>query len=379
MGLFMGEGIKSFWLGIFILVTVGLAAWLLLFLRPSVGDCGTELRVRFTNIQSVSIGTRVTFAGKPVGEVTKIETIENARENPPNTSGDIYFYELKLCVDSAIKIYNYDEIIFSTQGLLGEKTIAIIPKAAPPGEPTAVQVTNDILYGRSMDTLEETLAQLSSVGEVFESTMERVNDFIDINMDDFHETLVHISEAAENFNTFIDKVNQNELTSKAVNAADALASAMKRADHFFKDISDSGLIKRVTDGEGTIGKLLNSDSFYLQMQAVMCKMETVLSDIGNYGLLFQYDRSWKRKRIMKENQMRQMCSAECAVQFFNSEMCEVENTLDRVSRLLCKMPCEGDPCFEQSFRELLWRVEHLQSSLQNYNEMMFKHYCERSN
>lgn len=375
----MGDGIKAFWLGVFILITVGLAAWLLLFLRPSVGDCGTELTVRFTNIQSVSIGTRVSFAGKPVGEVTKIETIADARENPPNASGDIYFYELKLCVDSSVQIYSYDEIIFSTQGLLGEKTIAIIPKATPHGEPPATLVTHDVLYGSSMDTLEETLAQLSSVGEVFERAMENINDFIDINMDDFHETLVHISEAAESFNTFVDKVNQNEFTERAVKAADAIASTMKKADNFFENINDSGLVGKITNGKGTIGRLLNSDSFYLQMQAVMCKMETVLSDISNYGLLFQYDRSWKRKRIVKEHEMQQICSPKLAAQFFNREMCEVENTLDRVSSLLYKMPCEPDPCFEQAFRELLGRVEHLQRSLQNYNEMMFNNYCERSN
>lgn len=374
----MSDGIKAFWLGVFIIITVAVAAWLLLFLKPSVGDCGTVLKVRFANIQNVSIGTRVTFAGKPVGEVIKINTIPNARANPPTSAGDIYFYELDLCVDSSVEIYNYDDILFSTSGLLGEKSISIIPKAAPPGEPAPHEVTDDILYARSVDSLEETLVKIGDVADVFESAMTRINEFLDANMEEFHDSLVNISEAAGTFNTFLDQLNKENFTAKAVEAAESIAGAMRRADVFLKDLNDSELIRKLSNGQGTLGRLLNSDSFYLQMQAVMCKLETVLGDISNYGLLFQYDRSWQRKRIAKENQIKQMCSPAQAAAFFNEEMCEINNNLERVERFLnCTCCPSEDPCVAEAFRELLGRVEHLQCTLKNYNEMMFEEYCRR--
>ncbi len=131
----MGERFKEFWFGIFIIISIVVIAWFLLFLQPSVGDGDTVLKVRFTNVQGISNGTRVTFAGRPVGEVKKIEQIANGRTELAEEDGDIYFYELLLRVDSSVHIYNYDEIMFSTSGLLGEKSIAILPKSPSPGQP----------------------------------------------------------------------------------------------------------------------------------------------------------------------------------------------------------------------------------------------------
>ncbi|MCH9609575.1 MAG: hypothetical protein S4CHLAM45_15070 [Chlamydiales bacterium] len=344
----MSDGIKAFWLGVFIIITLAIAAWLLLFLRPTVGDGGEVLTVRFVNIQNVSIGTRVAFAGKPVGEVIKISEIPDARALPATSNGDIYFYQLELEVDSSVQVFSYDEILFSTAGLLGEKSISINPKAAPAGAPPPANITHDILYARSSDSLEQTLAQMTDVADVIESTMQQVGEFLDVNMEPFHTTLLSVT------------------------------NAMGQADLFLKDLNDSKLIDKMSSGEGTLGKLLNSDSFYLQMQALMCKIETVMNDISNYGLLFQYDKSWQRKRLAKENQLKQMCTPTAAVNFFNNEMCEISNTLDRVERMLSTVDCpEQDACFAESFRELIGRVECLQRSLQNYNEMMFKEYCNR--
>ncbi len=382
----MGDGIKAFWLGVFIIITVGVAAWLLLFLRPTVGDGGTLLRVRFSNIQNVAIGTRVTFAGKAVGEVVKIDELFDARSEPPDASGNLYFYQLDLRVDSSVKIYNYDEIIFSTSGLLGEKSIAIVPRAAPAGAPPPHDVTSDILYARSTDTLEETLSQFSDVAGVFETTMTHINEFLDANMEEFHETLTSVNAAADSITIFADQMTESELACKASDAAEAVTKAMNSASSVFNEVTRTNLVGKVsrtvdqiTSSEGTLGRLLNSDSFYLQMTAVMCKLETVLGDIGNYGLLFQYDKSWKRKRIAKENCMRQLCTPQQAACFFNQEMCEVVQTLDRVERLLCRLDCcpsQQDPCFSNSFRELMGRVENLLSSLKSYNEMLFQQYCQ---
>ena len=65
----MNDRVKAFWLGIFIIIGIIITTWLVLFLKPSVGDGKTTLTVRFSNIDKVEEGTRVTFAGKPVGEV----------------------------------------------------------------------------------------------------------------------------------------------------------------------------------------------------------------------------------------------------------------------------------------------------------------------
>lgn len=358
----MGDGIKAFWLGLFIIITLSVAAWLLLFLRPTVGDCGHVLKVRFANIQNVSIGTRVTFGGKPVGEVLKIQEIPNARTLPPDASGNYYFYELDLCVDSSVTLYNYDEIVFSSAGLMGERSIAILPKAAPAGKPPAHEVTQQILYARSTDDVQEALTKLADVADVFEHAMSLLSEFLDENMEDFHHTLHAVGEMATTANELFVQARDSHLLAHLDDAATTLGSTF-------------GQLSR---GEGTLGRLLTSDSFYLQLTAVMCKLETVLNDISSYGLLFQYDRRWQRKRSVKECQMQRLCSPEAAMTFFNNQICEVTNSLERVERLLCqlKRPPADDECFSKGFCELMGRVEHLTLSLKTYREMLFENYCD---
>ncbi len=72
----MGDKIKAFWLGLFIVVAIALLIWLVMFLKPSVGDGAVQLRVLFTNIDKVTTGSRVTYAGRPVGEVIAIREIK---------------------------------------------------------------------------------------------------------------------------------------------------------------------------------------------------------------------------------------------------------------------------------------------------------------
>lgn len=383
MGISMGDGFKAFWLGLFIVITVAVAAWLLLFLRPTVGDCGKILKVRFSNIQNVAIGTRVTFGGKPVGEVVKINEVEDARSKPSDTAGNFYFYELDLCVDSKVKVYSYDEIVFSTQGLLGEKSIAILAKAAPPGMPPAHEISSDVvLYARSTDDLQETLTKLTDVAEVFESAMERFNEFLDENMEEFHSTVIAVGEAASSLCGLVNEATETDFIGRMGRAADSLASAMATTECVINDLKNTGILDtfgQLARGEGTLGRLLTSDCFYLQVTAMMCKLETVLNDISNYGLLFQYDRKWQRKRLCKERAMEQLSSPREAVGFFNTQVCEITNSLDRIERLLYQMEtrCDDtDPCFAEGFRELMGRVENLMMNLKNYRELLFEEYCE---
>src|SRR5947209_20418902 len=100
----MAASIKNILIGIFVLTAIGIIVFMVLFLHPSVGDNAKTLRVRFTDIDKVNVGTRVTFAGRPVGEVVSIQELPDARTNRISKNGDIYVYELVLKVDSAVDV-----------------------------------------------------------------------------------------------------------------------------------------------------------------------------------------------------------------------------------------------------------------------------------
>ena len=88
----MSDKLKNILIGIFTLMAIGITIAIILFLQPSIGDGKKTLKVRFSNVAGINIGTRVSFAGKPIGEVIKIEEVENARDLPTDGLGRIYYY-----------------------------------------------------------------------------------------------------------------------------------------------------------------------------------------------------------------------------------------------------------------------------------------------
>jgi phospholipid/cholesterol/gamma-HCH transport system substrate-binding protein len=304
----MTERVKAFWLGVFIIGAIILASLLILFLKPSVGDGQVTLRVRFSDIDKVSEGTRVTFAGKPVGVVKQIKEIANPRKAAADASGNLYIYELILKVDSSVKIYEYDEIVFATSGLLGEKSIAIIPKSPPPGAPPPHEVTGEILYARSTDKLQDTFSQITRVAITFENTLEEVNGFLATNREEFRIALHSLSGAAEQVHTFLARANEIDIAGRVSTVSDNLVAALSKAEVFFTNAEQERVLEKagrtldsllqlteqISYGEGTLTRLLNSDCFYIQLTTVLCQLQAILHDIKTYGILYQFDRRWQR-------------------------------------------------------------------------------------
>jgi phospholipid/cholesterol/gamma-HCH transport system substrate-binding protein len=320
----MGEKFKLFWLGVFVLVGIALISWLLLFLKPVTGNGELLLTVRFSNIEKVSIGTLVTFAGKPVGEVKEIREITNSRNGPSDEYGNLFIYELILRVDSSVQVFTYDEINFATAGLLGEKSIAIIPKSAPFGAPPPQEVTLEVLYARSIDKLEATLHQVTDVAQGLENTMEGINQFLTTNAEDFTAALKSFSKAAEEVTTFLGSANKADFINKTAETIETASATFSQATILFTEAIERDLLggfhsitSQLASGEGTIGRLLSNDCFYLQLTDVMCKLDRLVNDINNFGLLFQYDRGWQR--LQRERMLEERCSFQSLGMYRNTD------------------------------------------------------------
>src|SRR5271167_1550541 len=103
----MGKQTKNMLIGLFVILACAVIVWLILFLKPGVGDGKQTLYVRFSTINQINVGTRVLFAGRPVGEVVAVQEIQDARKKPmSDVLGEIYYYQLVLKVDSSVKVYD---------------------------------------------------------------------------------------------------------------------------------------------------------------------------------------------------------------------------------------------------------------------------------
>lgn len=325
----MSTSLKNILIGFFVLSAVGIMIFMLLFLHPNVGDNGKTLRVLFTDIDKVNIGTRVTFAGKPVGEVISIKELPDARNSRSTDHGDIYVYELVLRVDSSVEVFNTDIISLRTSGLLGERNVEINPQPLKKGE-KLVQVDDKVLYAAQTTSMEETMQQIWHLSEQFGVILEDVhlilNDFKEreivpkiqtvvnntaeisekVNhslqtVDAILENMYTLSDRAHRSWTTVDRTldNFHELSLKAEHSISSVDSVIDNLNTGSKNVvalteKANEIMNYTQEGKGTLGQLFIGDDFALQLKSLIHRGEGVMNDIGNYGLLFHLDKRWQR-------------------------------------------------------------------------------------
>lgn len=395
----MADQLKNFIIGLFVVAALGIVMFILLFLHPSIGDERQVLHVRFADLEKVNVGTRVTFAGRPVGEVYQINDIENGREGPHDDYGHVYVYEVTLHIDSGIIVYDIDEISLRTAGLLGERSVAIMPMAAKPGQIPRRVTKEEILYAQELGSVEDAVREFKQVADKLDIVLDSAAQ----TLDDIHkeELVQHIAAVAENLSDITGALNKpDEWSAIVTNMQEVTAEVVERLPASW-DTVDSTLaelhksssnVHTITDdakkvvahlgrGEGTLGRLFMRDDLYLSARSVMSKVETVADDVNHYGLLFTSDKGWQRLRARRLNLMNRLSSPQEFRNYFNDELDQITTSLSRVSMVLDKTDscCNGmyyrlldDPLYSKVFAELLRRVHTMVESLELYNQQVME-------
>lgn len=383
----MADQFKNFLIGLFVTAAAGVIIFILMFLHPRIGDDGKLLHVRFTDIDKVTVGTRVTYAGKPVGEVIKIEEVEYGREGRTDASGRIYIYDLTLRVDSAVNVYNTDEISSRTSGLLGEKNIEITPMAPHPNQVLRI-IDNQPIYALETGSVEDTFKEIKDVAHKIEKALDAAIDVInDIKEQHLVKKITHTVENLESITTSLNKpeewseilANVHTLSQRALyswnnvdkalvsinNAAESAQQFMNQGHQTFLDVGS---------GKGTMGKLVANDELYLRFNSIMSKLETTMDDINHYGLLFHSNKGWQRLRARRLNLLQQLRTPQEFRNYFNDEIDQISTSISRVFMVLNEVG--GDPyCttmsqnpeFNKVFAELMRRVSMLEEEIRLYN------------
>lgn len=358
----MGDQVKNMMIGIFVIAAFAIIIFMILFLNPNVGDEGKVIKVRFADIDKISIGTRVTFGGKPVGEVIRIEEIDLGANPRMARDGTVYIYELTLALDSSVDVYTTDEITSRTSGLLGEKSVSIMPMPPKEGQ-KLILVKDQILYAAETGSVESTLKEFKELSDKIELTLD---GFIEA-FDELRKQKVweNIGRSVSNVKDITDALNKPEQLSQAV---DNVAEITKNTNN---------LVVNVSKGEGSVGKMLVKDDLYLRISSLLSKADTTLNDVNHYGILFHLDKGWQRLRARRLNLMQQLSSPQEFRNYFNDEMDSIVTSLERVSMVLEKDSFETccdelwlDPEYIKVYAELLRRVAMLEEYLQMYNQQV---------
>lgn len=377
----MGIAAKNVLIGIFVLIAISIIIFILMFLHPSVGDNSKKLKVRFTNIEKVNLGTRVTYAGKPVGEVVSIFELEDARTQRIARNGDVYVYQLELSVDSGVSVYNTDSITLYTSGLLGEKGIEINPEPLQPGE-KLVLVENEILYATPARSLEETLQQFEHLA----GKMGNVLDNIDKTIEEIRkeEIVAETAKTIRNAREFAENLNKdnkvNDVIDNLLAFSKKINDSMVNVDETLDNLKSASsttkeLINNISEGKGSLGKILVKEDFYLQLKAVLNKAGTVFDDVGNYGILFQNNRRWQRTNAQRKNLMNRLSDPKVFQDYFNNQIQQASESLDEVSTVLNDTPSYSynlmkNPEYIRCCGKLIRQVDDLNDDIAMYNQQV---------
>lgn len=389
----MNDITKNALIGLFVVAATAVVILMILFLRPTVGDDGQILKVRFADIEKISLGTRVTYGGKPVGEVTAIKEIDLGKDlRKPGKDGYIYLYELTLTVDSKVKVFNTDQISSKTSGLLGEKSVEISPEPAKPGE--KVYLVNDrILYANETGSVEETLKEFKQLSDKIEETLDSFKFAIDeLNKNKFWDKLVTTAKNLQELTSGLNTPHNIENVTSFLRHIESVSDSLDKPDQwnnimsriegatssFEKSAKNLHLVtSEVRQGKGSLGPILMKDDLYLQIRSVLNKGETVMDDINHYGLLFQNDKRWQRQRARRVNLITRLSTPESFQNYFDDELNEISTSLARLSYILQDVECAPyypyfmeDDCFRSAFAELLRRVKTMEESLELYNHQV---------
>jgi phospholipid/cholesterol/gamma-HCH transport system substrate-binding protein len=357
----MPDQAKNMLIGIFVTAACAIVVFVLMFLHPSVGDEGKLLRVRFANIDKISIGTRVTFAGKPVGEVISIVELPDVDTERKSVNGFVYVYELTLRVDSSVSVFNTDEISSRTSGLLGEKSVAIIPRPVEKGEELRL-VNNEIIYATETGSVEETLGDFKLLAGKAEMALDNFNAF-----------MAGLKETGIVENLARSAVNVQEITA-ALNNPEQIRATLSNVHRLSE--SSQAIVERVRSGEGTIGQLVMRDDLYLRTNSLLSKAQTTMNDVNHYGVLFHLDKGWQRLRARRMNLLQKLSSPQEFRNYFNDEIDTVFTSLERVSMVLDQLNCEPAWCchdllqnseYTKVYGELLHRIATLEEEVRLYN------------
>lgn len=390
----MRDQTKNMLTGGFILAACALIVYLVIYLKPTVGNGEEILHVRFSDVTGIHVGTRVLLAGRPVGEVLAIDIAPHPRQEPEDTLGRLYYYQLLLAVDSSVKMYTTDEIVVTSSGLLGEKAIEIVPKTPPPGV-TSVLVTNQILYAQSMTPFERTFWEITEVSKSVDKTFSLINGWLTANAEHVTEALLSFTGAMGEVQQNLADVRKAQLVQRAQEGLDHFTEMMKNGQEALGELVDQHIfitlgkllknlqhasksmevaLHSVAKGEGTMGKLLMSDDFYMRLVAITTRANTLLHSINDYGLLFNLNKQWLRLHAEHEEKRKEMAHPEELGHTLSSGVEQIEQSVQQLSLLIekakqAKQPEEvmHSPAFRKDFTDLLRLVDQLAENLKLLN------------
>ncbi|MFZ1263670.1 MAG: MlaD family protein [Chitinophagaceae bacterium] len=206
------------------------------------------LRARFENVQGLTSGNNIRYAGIQVGTVKKVKILNDT------------LIEVSMLIDLKMKkyIHKNDIVSMSTDGLMGNRILNITP--AKDGAPLAedgdlLVIKKSVGTDEILETLDKTNKNIAFVSEELKTTVLRIN----------------------NSAALWKLLNETTLPDNLRISVENIRRATAKADNMVTDMH--ALISDIRSGKGSLGAILTDTAIAYNLNEAVLKIQQV----GNYA------------------------------------------------------------------------------------------------
>ncbi len=240
------KSINNIKLGIFVLAGLVVIIFALYMIGRDTNMFGSNytLKVRFENVQGLTSGNNVRYAGIQVGTVKRVKILSDT------------LIEVSMLIDTKMKkyIHKTDVVSMSTDGLMGNRILNITP--AKDGSPLA-ENGNVLIAKRSIST--------DDMLETLDKTNRNIKDV----SEELKMTFLRINSSSAFWKLLSDETLPNNLRASAV----SIRHAAVNADKMIADIHL--IINDVKAGKGSLGAILTDTAIAYNLNEAVVKIQQV--------------------------------------------------------------------------------------------------------
>ena len=248
--------------GIFVLIALLLLGYLSLKLGEETisPKKGYELRALFDDVSGLVKGARVEMAGVEIGRVKEIRLKDSKAEVLMN----IY---------SGVKIHRDATAMVRTKGALGDKYVQIMPGSS---EAPVLAPGDLIAKTTSTKDLDQILTQVAPAIDDIRAITAGLRELLgsEEGKNNLKELVLNLKEASASFKLMGEKITQGEGTLGKLIVDDEL---YQKANKLM--IRLDNVAAKIESGQGTLGKLLTDEELYNQTKETFSSLQEAAQTI----------------------------------------------------------------------------------------------------
>ncbi len=205
------------------------------------------LRAQFGNVQGLTSGNNVRYAGIQVGTVKKVRILNDT------------LIEVVMHIETRMKgfIRKNAEVSVGTDGLMGNHVINITPVS---GTSPLVE-ENDVLPVKRVESMDDML-----------QTLSRTNNDVAVIAAQLKNTVIRINKSTAVWELFEDKSVPVQIRASLIN----IRSATGKANRLMEDLQL--VLAGIKEGKGSLGALLTDTAFAMNLQEALRRISQVGTD-----------------------------------------------------------------------------------------------------